>query len=227
MVTVVEAPLSPGAGVVFVVADVASVVLSDDTSVVAGTSAASGGVTGAGSVSAARGASVGPVITGAGATSLVSHASAVTVVADAGGASVVTGGAAWVAEVPLAAFEVYNTLGPGFLEAVYHEAMAIELTERDIPFLQHNVLTIFYKGRALEKGYIPDFTCYDRIIVELKAISSLSSTDEAQVLNYMKAARLTSSTSERQRTCSGGGWFSATLRPGAPTRARRLMLSFA
>jgi GxxExxY protein len=90
-----------------------------------------------------------------------------------------------------AAFEVYNDLGPGFLEAVYQEALAMELTERHIPFVAHKELKIFYKGRALIKSYIPDFTCYDSIILEIKAIESLSPADQAQILNYMNAAQLT------------------------------------
>jgi GxxExxY protein len=89
-----------------------------------------------------------------------------------------------------AAFEVYNILGPGFLEAVYQEALSIELAERQIPFAAHEELKITYKGRNLSRGYIPDFLCHNSVVVEIKATECLSSTDQAQLLNYLKAARL-------------------------------------
>lgn len=89
-----------------------------------------------------------------------------------------------------AAFEVYNVLGPGFLEAVYQEALSIEFAERQIPFAAHEELQIKYKGRNLTRGYIPDFLCYNSVVVEIKAIDHLSPTDQAQLLNYLKAARL-------------------------------------
>jgi GxxExxY protein len=90
-----------------------------------------------------------------------------------------------------AAFEVYNTLGPGFLEAVYHEALAVEFTERHIPFSPKKPLQITYKGRVLEKSYIPDFVCHGAVVVEIKALNQLTSTDQAQLLNYLTAARMT------------------------------------
>lgn len=87
-----------------------------------------------------------------------------------------------------AAFEVYNVLGPGFLEAVYQEALGIELSERGIPFVPQMDLQITYKERPLSKRYTPDFICYDSLIVEIKAIEHLTSADQAQLLHYMKAA---------------------------------------
>ena len=89
-----------------------------------------------------------------------------------------------------AAMAVYNELGPGFLEAVYHEALEIELTERGIPFQSHQDLHIIYKGRTLRKEYEADFVCYGQVVVEIKAIDRLTSKDEAQLLNYLKATRL-------------------------------------
>ena len=86
-----------------------------------------------------------------------------------------------------AAMEVYNQLGPGFLEAVYQEALEIELSERGIPFVSQKELRILYKGRHLKKTYAPDLICHDKIIVELKALDRLTSKDMAQVLNYLKA----------------------------------------
>ena len=90
-----------------------------------------------------------------------------------------------------AAMEVHRILGPGFLEAVYHEALAIEMTSRDIPFTHEVVLPIYYKGQQLATTYRADFLCFDRVIVELKALTKLSSLDEAQILNYLKAKHQT------------------------------------
>lgn len=85
-----------------------------------------------------------------------------------------------------ACMAVHNTLGCGFLEAVYQEALAIEFKKRKIPFEQEKRLEIFYKGVLLQKEYIADFICYDKIIVELKALSQLNNEHFAQILNYLK-----------------------------------------
>ena len=87
-----------------------------------------------------------------------------------------------------AAMEVHRVLGCGFLEAVYQEAMGIELAGRKIPFLPQVELPIQYKGRVLKKSYLVDFVAYEKIIVELKAQEQLFSRDEAQILNYLKAS---------------------------------------
>ena len=89
-----------------------------------------------------------------------------------------------------AAIEVHQELGPGFLEAVYQEAMEIELGDRAIPFLAQQPLTIRFKNRVLKKQYEPDLFCYDQVIVELKALNHLSGTEESQILNYLKATGL-------------------------------------
>lgn len=89
-----------------------------------------------------------------------------------------------------AAFEVYNTLGSGFLEAVYQEALAIELSSRQIPFQEQAQIKIEYKGEPLKSPYYADFFCYSCILVELKAQEHLVSSNEAQLLNYMKGAKL-------------------------------------
>ena len=89
-----------------------------------------------------------------------------------------------------AAMEVHRQLGPGFLEAVYQEALAIELADRRTPFQREQELPIDYKGRRLPCKYRADFVCYEDIIVELKALQLLSGTEEAQVLNYLKATSL-------------------------------------
>ena len=88
-----------------------------------------------------------------------------------------------------AAMTVHNELGFGFLEAVYQEALEKEFCFQSIPYKREVSLPIYYKGEVLSKSYIADFVCYENIIVELKAASSLSSEYKAQVLNYLKAAR--------------------------------------
>jgi GxxExxY protein len=87
-----------------------------------------------------------------------------------------------------AGMEVHKHLGPGFLEAVYHEALAIELTARDIPFQHEADLIIRYKDYQLSACYRADFICFDDIIVEIKAIKQLSGTEESQIINYLKAS---------------------------------------
>ena len=88
-----------------------------------------------------------------------------------------------------ACFEVHNELGPGFLEAVYQECLAIELSERKIPHLQQPRLSIRYKGAPIEKVYQPDFVCFEQIIIEIKAVSELADIHRAQVINYLRATR--------------------------------------
>jgi GxxExxY protein len=77
-----------------------------------------------------------------------------------------------------------------FLEAVYHEALEIEFTERGIPFESHKDLHVIYKGKTLRKGYEADFVCHQQIVLEIKAIDRLTGKDESQLLNYLKATRL-------------------------------------
>ncbi len=88
-----------------------------------------------------------------------------------------------------AAMEVHRSLGPGFLEAVYQEALAIEFKLRNIPFVEFPKLKIEFKGITLKKQYVPDFLCYDEIIVEIKAIQQCTKDDEAQIINALKAAK--------------------------------------
>ena len=86
-----------------------------------------------------------------------------------------------------AAMEVHSYLGRGFSESVQQEAFSIELTERGIPFLPQVQLNVQYKGHQLNKYYIADFVCYGKIIVEIKSASQLTSADEGQVINYLRA----------------------------------------
>ena len=88
-----------------------------------------------------------------------------------------------------AAFEVYNQLGYGMSEEIYQQSLEIELALRGIPFRRKAQLAIFYKGKCLETHYFPDLLVYEEIVVELKAVSQLSSEHEAQLFNYMRIAR--------------------------------------
>ncbi len=86
-----------------------------------------------------------------------------------------------------ACMEVHKTLGCGFLEAVYQEALKIEFTNLSIPFYREQQLNIRYKNQLLSKKYQADFICYDKIILELKAVDSIAGIHVSQVLNYLKA----------------------------------------
>jgi GxxExxY protein len=87
-----------------------------------------------------------------------------------------------------AIFEVYRTLGAGFLEAVYQECLEIEFAARRIPFIAQRPLRLEYKGRSLRQGYTPDFVCVERVIVELKAVNALLPEHRAQTINYLRAS---------------------------------------
>jgi GxxExxY protein len=86
-----------------------------------------------------------------------------------------------------ACFEVYREKGCGFLEPVYQECMEIELRLQAIPFVPQKLLLLDYKGTPLRNGYQPDLICYEKIIVELKAVKELTEEHRAQVQNYLKA----------------------------------------
>ena len=86
-----------------------------------------------------------------------------------------------------ACMEVHKELGSGFLEGVYQEALAVEFKKQNIPFEREKEINISYKGINLNKKYISDFICNDKILLELKALSKLTSEHESQVLNYLKA----------------------------------------
>jgi len=89
-----------------------------------------------------------------------------------------------------AVFEVNRTMGAGFLEAVYQECLAIEFTARAIPFVEFPKLSLRYRGQLLDHHYSPDFICFHRVIVELKAMRETTPDHRAQVLNYLKASGL-------------------------------------
>jgi len=89
-----------------------------------------------------------------------------------------------------ACFEVYKEKGAGFLEAVYQECLEIELAQRKIPFASQRELELTYKGQKLRQVYRPDFVCFDLIIVEIKAVSTLANEHRAQLHNYLKATEM-------------------------------------
>jgi GxxExxY protein len=86
-----------------------------------------------------------------------------------------------------ACFEVYKDKGCGFVEPVYQECLEIEFSYQKIPFVSQKCLDIFYRGRKLEQFYKPDFICFEKIIVEIKAVQVLAKEHHAQVTNYLKA----------------------------------------
>ena len=88
-----------------------------------------------------------------------------------------------------AAIKVHKELGSGFLEAVYQEALLIEFKRAKIVFVKEAELEIQYQGVVLNTAYRADFVCFDKVIVEIKAIDRLSGREEAQLLNYLKASK--------------------------------------
>lgn len=86
-----------------------------------------------------------------------------------------------------ACFEVYNEMGCGFVEPVYQECLEMEFMSRSLPFHPQRELGLIYKGRTLEQKYKPDFICFEKIIVEIKAVRELCDEHRAQVHNYLKA----------------------------------------
>ena len=86
-----------------------------------------------------------------------------------------------------AAMEVHNQLNAGFAEAVYQEALAIELNSRSIPFVAQQRLCVVYKGVTLTCEYVADFVCFESVIVEIKAIKETGQREQAQLINYLKA----------------------------------------
>lgn len=89
-----------------------------------------------------------------------------------------------------ACFEVYKEKGCGFLEAVFQECLEMELADRGLPFQAQPQLSLQYKGRSLKQKYQPDFVCFGKVILEIKAVSKLTDEHRAQLHNYLKATGL-------------------------------------
>ncbi len=88
-----------------------------------------------------------------------------------------------------ACFEFYNDMGCGFLESVYQECMTIEFEHEKVPFTAQPLLQLRYRDRSLRQTYKPDFICFEKIIVEIKAVSHLVDEYRAQLLNYLHTTR--------------------------------------
>jgi len=89
-----------------------------------------------------------------------------------------------------ACMEVHKTLGSGFLESVYQEALGIELSKQNVSFEEEKALNITYKNIVLDKVFVADFVCFNKIIVELKAVKAITDDHRAQVINYLKATKM-------------------------------------
>ena len=87
------------------------------------------------------------------------------------------------------AMEVHSNLGPGFLESVYEEALAIELNLQNVPYERQKAIPVMYKGEKA-KDFFCDFLVDEKVLVELKALKAITGVEEAQILNYLKATGL-------------------------------------
>ena len=83
--------------------------------------------------------------------------------------------------------EVHKNLGNGFLESVYEEVLEKEFTNHKIPFEKQKKLELFYKDAKLKKYFIADFICFDKILIEIKAVTFPHESSNQQVINYLKA----------------------------------------
>ena len=88
-----------------------------------------------------------------------------------------------------ACFNVYKTMGCGFLESVYQECLELEFEYQGIPFLSQNELLLTYRDKELKQKYRADFICFEKIIIELKATSELIIKHESQIINYLHATK--------------------------------------
>ena len=89
-----------------------------------------------------------------------------------------------------ACFEVYKEKGCGFLEAVYQECLELQFLDSVVGFVAKKAMALTYKGLPLKQRYEADFVCFDKIILEIKAVSVLADEHRAQVINYLNAANL-------------------------------------
>ena len=90
-----------------------------------------------------------------------------------------------------ALFAVHNELGCGFLERVYQDALEVEFRLRNIPYEREKSIQIVYKGEPLGEPYRADFVCYGKVIIELKSVSEILDVHRAQIINYLKATKMT------------------------------------
>ncbi len=89
------------------------------------------------------------------------------------------------------AMRVHKTLGHGFLESAYGDALELEFQKNSIPYLREDEVYVYYQGTRLQTRYRADFTCFDReYIVELKAMKTLTKIEWAQTIHYLRATRI-------------------------------------
>lgn len=122
-----------------------------------------------------------------------------------------------------AAMEVYNQLGPGFGEDIYQDAMEIEVESRNIPNNPQQEIYVFYKGQKLKNYFKPDLICYEKVVVELKAIDHLTSREESQLLNYLKATGLPVGLLINFGKQNDLEWKRMVLTPDKPARTARVI----
>ena len=123
-----------------------------------------------------------------------------------------------------AAMEVYNQLGPGFGEAIYQDATEIEVGIRKIPYLPQQEIFVFYKGQKLKSFFKPDLICYEKIVVELKALDRLTSLEESQLLNYLKATGMPVGLLINFGANKDLEWKRMVLTPEKPARVPRVII---
>ena len=93
-------------------------------------------------------------------------------------------------EVADALFTVHKELGPGLLESVYEECLAVELADRKLPFNRQMPVPISFRGKNIEVAFRADLIVAGRLLVELKAVESLLPVHKAQAITYLKLLRL-------------------------------------
>ena len=89
-----------------------------------------------------------------------------------------------------ACMKVHRSLGSGFLESVYQEALEKEFTSQKIDIQRQVKLKLMYDGQPMKKYFVADFLCYDKVLLEIKAASFLVKDAEAQIINYLKSTEL-------------------------------------
>ena len=96
----------------------------------------------------------------------------------------------WTSRIILCAIEVHRYLGPGLLESAYESCLCRELEIGEIPFKQKIPLDVSYKGISLDCGYRLDLLVADKVVVELKSVDVLLPIHSAQLLTYLKLAKM-------------------------------------
>ena len=92
-------------------------------------------------------------------------------------------------EIIKAAQNVHNSLGNGFLEKVYHNAMVLELRKMGLDVASEKPITVYYDGQTIGE-YFADIVVADKVILEIKAVQAVNAVHEAQLVNYLKATNI-------------------------------------